>query len=112
MKGKKNDSNKVSFAAFGGITQALFEVAKTLDFGARCYGIGNWKGVEQHRYDSAAMRHILKSSVEKTDPDSGLHHKAHAIASLLFSLQQDLDTKYPYEFTKQQLDLIDIYKTK
>jgi hypothetical protein len=67
-------------------------VAKVLTFGAEKYDIDNWKHVSngEYRYRNAALRHIndyVKG--EKTDPESGCNHLAHAICCLMFILDAD-----------------------
>ncbi len=70
------------------------EVAKVLDFGARKYGDDNWRKVEnaKTRYLAAARRHLIQyKKGETADPDSKLHPLAHAICSLLFVLELELE---------------------
>lgn len=70
------------------------EVAKVLTFGAQKYSPGNWRNVEplRSRYLAAAQRHInaLKKG-EATDPESGLHHAAHAVCCLMFLGEVELE---------------------
>ena len=49
----------------------------------------NWKRVKdsRKRYYNATMRHLTSwFDGEKNDPESGLHHLAHACSNLLFLL--------------------------
>lgn len=73
---------------------ALEEVAKVLTFGANKYDRENWRKIDEldRRYFDAAQRHIwaLKRD-EGIDPESGLHHIAHAITCLLFILESELN---------------------
>lgn len=53
--------------------------------GALKYGRANWRhdGARASIYYDAARRHLDKwFEVSTTDPDSGLHHLAHALASI------------------------------
>lgn len=70
------------------------EVAKVLTHGALKYGPENWRDVEnaQDRYLDAALRHInARRQGKRTDEDSGLRAIAHAICSLYFLLELDLE---------------------
>jgi hypothetical protein len=71
------------------------EVVKVLTNGAKKYGDGNWKSVEnkQPRYFAAAMRHMVAWQIgdEIDDPESGHHHLAHAICHLLFLMCGEID---------------------
>lgn len=69
---------------------ALRAVAEVLTFGALKYEPDNWKKVDQaqRRYLASAMRHVEAfRRGEQRDPDSRLHHLAHAATCLLFILQ-------------------------
>lgn len=88
--GRKYDSGKPEFSLLP--PWALESVAKVLTFGAEKYEIDNWKHVSngEYRYRNAALRHIndyIKG--EKTDPESGCNHLAHAICCLMFILDAD-----------------------
>lgn len=88
--GRKYDSGKPEFSLLP--PWALESVAKVLTFGAEKYDVDNWKHVRNgdYRYRNAALRHIndyLKG--EKTDPESGCNHLAHAICCLMFILDAD-----------------------
>lgn len=73
---------------------ALEEVAKVLTFGAQKYDRENWKKLDEleRRYFDAAQRHLwaIKRG-EDRDPESGLHHLAHAATCLLFLLESELN---------------------
>jgi hypothetical protein len=63
-------------------------------FGAAKYGRDNWVKVPdlQNRYKAAMARHtVLKPVDEEKDPESGLHHEAHAVCYLLFMLQDKIN---------------------
>lgn len=64
-------------------------VIDVLSHGARKYDRWNWIKVDAwSRYYDAAQRHIMAwHGGETMDPDSGLPHLAHAVASLMFLLE-------------------------
>ena len=66
--------------------RAVLEVARVLTFGARKYAPENWRKVDDlGRYTAAALRHVFAyMQGERIDPESGLHHLAHAACCLLF----------------------------
>lgn len=67
---------------------ALAEVAKVLDFGAKKYSPGNWaNGINLSRLLAAAERHIGEFKEGRdTDVESGLNHLPHAACNLLFAI--------------------------
>ncbi len=90
MTGKKNDSNKPRAELLP--PKAMLEVARTLGHGAKKYGDENWREVEQYRYIGAALRHVLYYMAgEHYDKESELHALSHAVASLMFVIEQDLE---------------------
>lgn len=66
----------------------LQELIRVYEFGAAKYGDRNWmQGLPYSRWYDAAQRHIMAFwGGEDKDPESGLHHLAHAAFSL-FALQ-------------------------
>jgi hypothetical protein len=69
--------------------EAAEQVVDVLMFGAKKYAPDNWRHVEnaQTRYLNAAIRHLLAwKRGEAHDPESGLHHLAHAACCVLFLL--------------------------
>ena len=90
--GKKYDSDKPMMDLIPPYMEE--EVAKVLTFGAKKYAPGNWRKVEplRSRYLAAAQRHInaLKKG-ESHDPESGLHHAAHAACCLMFLGEVELE---------------------
>ncbi len=84
--GIKHDNGKPSLALLP--TEALEEIAKVMDFGAKKYDADNWRGgFTYRRVASSLLRHIfawLKG--EDLDPESGLSHLAHAGCNVLFLL--------------------------
>jgi hypothetical protein len=64
---------------------ALLDVARVLEFGAKKYAARNWEmGMDWGRLLGAAFRHLWAWSLgEATDPESGLPHLAHASCCVL-----------------------------
>lgn len=83
-------------------SEALFQTAAVLKFGADKYHEHNWRdGFAWSRPLAAAMRHIMAfNDGEDKDPESGLSHLAHAACCIMFLL----------EFEKTHPDLDDRYK--
>ena len=68
------------------------QIIAVLEFGAAKYKENNWQHVDRgpERYYDALMRHVHAwRAGEKNDPESGLHHLAHAGCCLLFMLWLD-----------------------
>lgn len=67
---------------------ALRQVAQVFTFGAKKYGEGTWKGgLKWSRHIGAIFRHVWAfAGGEDFDPESGLHHMAHAGACCLILL--------------------------
>ena len=75
---------------------ATQEVMKVLTFGADKYAANNWRVVDNanKRYYAAARRHMTEFMLGNAyDPESGLHHLAHAICCLNFMLEVELEEK-------------------
>jgi hypothetical protein len=90
--GMKFDSDKPDYSLVP--FEALDEVVKVLTYGANKYDRFNWEKVEDIRYQAAALRHISAyMQGEKYDPETGINHLAHAVCSLLFLTQFDLNSK-------------------
>lgn len=73
--------------------RALEEMVKAVEFGARKYGENNWRKLDEWkpRYFAAGLRHLKAWFLgEEKDPESGLHHLAHAACCVLFSLERTL----------------------
>lgn len=77
---------------------AMEELAKVYTFGAEKYDDDNWrKGGPWRRNFSALMRHAWAwMRGETRDPESGLHHMAHAAFNCLALVE--------YSFTKKGKD--------
>jgi hypothetical protein len=92
MTGLKFDNGKPDYSLIPPYAER--EVVKVLSFGAKKYGRENWKEVEDayHRYEAATRRHMAAFKMGEThDPESGIHHYAHAICSLMFLLEMELE---------------------
>lgn len=75
---------------------ALIETSKVLGYGARKYSADNWRKVDgkEWRYFGAAQRHLWAyKSGQKYDPETGINHLAHAMCSILFLLELDLEAE-------------------
>lgn len=67
---------------------ALEEVGKVLDYGAKKYAPHNWaKGMAWGRMLAACLRHLAAwARGVEVDPESGLHHLSHAACCALMLL--------------------------
>lgn len=89
-KGKKFDDKKSRLDLIP--PKGLLEVGHVMRFGAEKYGEHNWKLFAKEegwkgRYLAAAMRHLVAIlDGEELDPESGLHHAAHAASNTLMLL--------------------------
>lgn len=88
-EGKKYDNAKPRPALIP--MDALMEVARVLSFGAAKYGEYNWQLVRPTaRYSDALMRHVMAYvGGERCDPETGMHHLAHAATNSLFLIWFD-----------------------
>lgn len=86
MEGKKYDSGKVPLGLFP--REAIIEICKVLDFGAKKYGRDNWrKGMKWTRVSDAALRHLFAwISGDDYDDESGINHLAHCGCCIAFLL--------------------------
>lgn len=90
MNGVKFDADKPRFSLLP--IKQLWDIINVLEFGAKKYAVGNWKKVPdaRTRYFDAAQRHIASWwKGEKTDPETGLPHLAHAACCILFLMWVD-----------------------
>lgn len=78
MNAVKYDDGKPAFDLIP--AKALEEVAKVYGFGAQKYARRNWeKGLNWCRVYGAILRHAMAwMRGETLDPETGLHHMAHA----------------------------------
>lgn len=81
-QGTKHDQGKPDLSLVS--SELMIALARVREFGAKKYHRDNWKqGFKFTRSIAAALRHILAfKDKEDLDPESGLTHIAHAIASL------------------------------
>jgi hypothetical protein len=115
-EGVKHDEDKPKFSLMK--PDALMEMVAVLTYGAKKYSPDNWKllGNARQRYFDAANRHLWQwYGGEERDPESGLHHLAHAMSSLMFLIQMDIDAKEevlgPITTTKQRDWVEELNKT-
>ncbi|MES9299123.1 dATP/dGTP diphosphohydrolase domain-containing protein, partial [Cutibacterium acnes] len=92
--GMKYDGGKARMALlFDGCPNALEAVGQVLTFGAQKYAAHSCQTVPEgeERYKSALLRHLLAvGKGEAIDPESNLHHLAHAACNALFILELEL----------------------
>jgi hypothetical protein len=89
--GRKFDGGKPMFGLLP--PKALKATVDVLTFGAQKYEVDNWRYVDDslRRYFDASQRHLWDwKEGEKYDPESGLHHLAHAICCLMFLYEHDV----------------------
>ncbi len=86
MEGIKFDSEKIRVDLLP--PDALEEISKVLTYGAAKYGDRNWElGMDWNRPYGALLRHLWAWwKGEDYDPESGIHHLAHAGCNILFLL--------------------------
>lgn len=90
-KGRKFDGGKLEYGLLPPL--ALEEVVKVLTFGAQKYDRDNWQKVpdSKRRYFDALQRHVWAwKRGEQLDPESGIHHLAHAMCCLMFLYEHDI----------------------
>lgn len=97
--GTKKDNGKPRISLIP--KEAIWGCASALTFGADKYGQYNFMaGLKYTRLADAAMRHITQYLAgENTDPESGLSHLDHAMASLAMlkfmeARRPDMDDRY------------------
>lgn len=100
-EGRKDDTGKVLLDLFP--IACLEEIGRVLTFGAQKYAPYNWaKGIVYSRLFAACLRHIFAFwRGEKLDPETNIHHLAHAICCLLFLLYYELK---PERYQEPKLD--------
>ena len=83
--GVKNDDGKILAALLGDFSRALLGVANVGTFGANKYTRGGWLHVKDNkqRYTDALWRHLLQSTIDDLDAESGLSHLEHAAWNIL-----------------------------
>lgn len=107
-EGMKFDYGKLRFDLFPAEVEK--EIVKVLTYGANKYDADNWKLVDKERYIAAHGRHMNDYRMgEFSDPESGIHHLAHAITNLVFVLSKELNSEKVLEgtgVTESDLDLM------
>ena len=89
--GRKFDGGKLEYGLLP--PYALEETVKVLTFGAQKYERNNWIHVDDgiRRYFDALQRHVWAWKMgENIDPESGLHHLAHAMCCLMFLYEREV----------------------
>jgi hypothetical protein len=90
QEGRKFDGGKLEYGLLPPF--ALEETVKVLTFGAQKYERDNWQKVpdSKRRYFDALQRHVWSwKQGEQIDPESGIHHLAHAMCCLMFLYEHD-----------------------
>ena len=65
----------------------VIQVAEVMSFGAKKYGVGNWKYLQspKERYKDALLRHLYAYlDGELNDPETGMPHLAHLATNTAF----------------------------
>jgi hypothetical protein len=89
--GRKFDGDKLEYGLIPPL--ALQEMVRVLTFGCKKYERDNWKKVPEskRRYFDALERHLWAWKMgEQLDPESGMHHLAHAMCCLSFLFEHDV----------------------
>jgi hypothetical protein len=89
--GRKFDTGKMLYDLIP--PHALEEMVKVLTIGAQKYAPDNWRLVPDanRRYFAAAQRHLWAwKRGEIKDPETGVHHLAHAACNLFFLYEHDV----------------------
>jgi len=92
MEGIKYDNDKPEYGLLPPF--AIEETVKVLTFGAKKYDRENWRKLDDlhNRYFNAAQRHLWAIKRGEThDPETGMHHAAHAMCCLLFLLESEIN---------------------
>jgi hypothetical protein len=90
LGGIKHDQDKIDFALLPLISTT--EVVKVWTFGKKKYSAWNWtNGFLFSRPYAAALRHIFAWFTGQTyDPETGIHHLAHAICCLQMLIEFEI----------------------
>lgn len=104
--GTKHDHGKPMMSLID--SEFLTETALVLTFGAVKYDVDNWrKGIPVRRLLDATLRHVNAINAgEDADPETGLHHAAHAACELMFAMwmirhRPDLDDRWHHPATHE-----------
>lgn len=96
--GRKYDGDKLRYDLIPPHAQAA--MVDVLTFGAQKYAPDNWQLVAdaKRRYFAALERHVWAWKMgEQLDPESGIHHLAHAACCVFFLLERDMFTDEEWE---------------
>jgi len=98
LQGRKDDSGKLGYHLLP--IQAVAEIVRVLDFGAKKYSSRNWEsGIKYSRVYSAMQRHLTAWwDRNDTDDETGISHLGHAGCCLLFILHYELKKKLYQKF--------------
>lgn len=90
LSGTKHDDDKTPLSLLP--FDALEEVGRVFQFGAKKYSPHNWrKGFQWSRLASACLRHTTAWIMgEDRDPETGYLHTAHAVCCLLMLISHQL----------------------
>ena len=93
----KHDEDKAPLVHMLEVPRAMAGMCEVIAYGATKYEKNNWRKAtsieDQERCMSACLRHITSyHRGEFVDPDTGLHHLAHAITNLAFLIEVTHDT--------------------
>lgn len=86
-EGRKFDSDKRPWHLLP--MKPIEQIVDVLAYGAKKYAANNWQKLAdpEDRYYAACLRHLTAWRMgETTDPESGIHHLAHAACNLVFLL--------------------------
>ena len=89
--GRKYDFGKLEYGLIPPLE--LREMVAVLTKGAQKYERDNWQLVpdSKRRYFDALQRHLWDwKAGEQNDPETGLHHLAHALCNLMFLYEHDV----------------------
>jgi len=89
-EGRKFDKDKPDYTLLP--WDAVEEIVKVLDYGAKKYARDNWRYVDdaEVRYLAAAFRHLAAyARGETADPETNLSHLAHVGCCILFLLSME-----------------------
>lgn len=102
-QGRKDDDGKLPYHLIPG--DALEEVVRVLQHGAKKYGDRNWeKGMFWHRPFGAIMRHAWRWWLgEDRDPDSGCLHTACIACGAFFLIAYQLRGMYDFDDRDKRL---------
>ena len=104
--GSKHDHGKPMLSLID--PEFITELGAVLTFGAVKYAADNWRqGIAVRRLLDATLRHINAINAGRDiDPESGLHHAAHAACELMFAMwmirhRPDLDDRWRQPDTQE-----------